>query len=173
VNSLRIVLTIILALLVQTTLARVLVRGPVGIDVVLVAVVYLALSSGPTIGLLSGTIAGLAQDSMGTGVVGIGSLAKTVIGLVAGVVGAQFIMARPLPRFIVFFVASVVEALLVLGMQVALNIRQFGVPVAAITERALGNAFIGIALMQTIEMVPRVVERRRLNRARARTVRLR
>jgi rod shape-determining protein MreD len=172
VNSLRVVFTIIAALLVQTTLARILVRGPVGIDVVLVAVVYLALSSGPTIGLLSGTIAGLVQDSMGTGVVGIGSLAKTVIGLAAGIVGAQFIMARPLPRFIVFFVASVVEALLVIGMQVALNIRQFGVPVAAITERAVGNAFIGTALMQTIDMVPRVVEQRRLNRARARTVRL-
>jgi rod shape-determining protein MreD len=172
VNALRVVLTIVVALLAQTTLARILVRGPVGIDVVLVAVVYLALSSGPTIGLLSGTIAGLAQDSMGTGVVGIGSLAKTVVGLAAGIMGAQFIMARPLPRFIVFFVASVVEALLVIGMQVVLNIRQFGVPVAAIAERAVGNAFIGTALMQTIDLVPRVVERRRLNRARTRTVRL-
>lgn len=171
-NALRIVFTIVVALLVQTTLARLLARGPAGIDVVLVAVVYLALSSGPTVGLLSGTIAGLAQDSMGTSVVGIGSLAKTVIGLATGIVGAQFIMARPLPRFIVFFVASVVEMLLVIGMQVGLNIRQFGVPVAAITERAVGNAFIGTALMQTIDIVPRVVERRRLNRARARTVRL-
>jgi hypothetical protein len=155
VNALRIVFTIVVALLVQTTLARLLARGPAGIDVVLVAVVYLALSSGPTVGLLSGTI-----------------LAKTVIGLATGIVGAQFIMARPLPRFIVFFVASVVEMLLVIGMQVGLNIRQFGVPVAAITERAVGNAFIGTALMQTIDIVPRVVERRRLNRARARTVRL-
>jgi rod shape-determining protein MreD len=172
VNALRIAFTITVALLVQTTLARVLARGPAGIDVVLVAVVYLALSSGPTVGLLSGTIAGLAQDSMGTGVVGIGSLAKTVIGLAAGVVGAQFIMARPVPRFVVFFVASVVEALLVIGMQGVLGIRQFGVPVAAIAERSVGNAFIGTALMQTIDVVPRVVERRRLNRARARTVRL-
>jgi rod shape-determining protein MreD len=168
VNALRIAFTITVALLVQTTLARVLARGPAGIDVVLVAVVYLALSSGPTVGLLSGTIAGLAQDSMGTGVVGIGSLAKTVVGLAAGVAGAQFIMARPVPRFVVFFV----EALLVIGMQGVLGIRQFGVPVAAIAERAVGNAFIGTALMQTIDVVPRVVERHRLNRARARTVRL-
>jgi rod shape-determining protein MreD len=172
VSALRVALAIVLALVAQTTLARILVRGPVGIDLVLVAVVYLALSAGPTIGLLSGTIAGLVQDSMGTGIVGIGSLAKTVIGLATGVAGAQFIMARPLPRFIVFFVASVVEALLVIGMQVVLNIRQFGVPVAAIAERAVGNAFIGTALMQTIDFVPRVVERRRLNRARTRMVRL-
>jgi rod shape-determining protein MreD len=50
------------------------------VDVVLVAVVYVALTTGPVGGMLSGTIAGLIQDTLSSGVIGIGSLAKTLVG---------------------------------------------------------------------------------------------
>ena len=66
-----------LALALQTTLARFLVRGTVGVDLVLVVVVYAALSSGPVTGLLTGTFAGLLQDALSSGIIGIGGLAKT------------------------------------------------------------------------------------------------
>ncbi len=70
------------------------------VDLVFVAVVYIALSSGPTAGMMAGAVAGLSQDALaapgtldvvvGAGVVstrsiiGIGSLAKTVVGFFAG-----------------------------------------------------------------------------------------
>ena len=74
-----------LALALQTTLARFLVRGTAGIDLVLVVVVYAALSYGPVTGLVTGTFAGLLQDALSSGIIGIGGLAKTVVGFVAGV----------------------------------------------------------------------------------------
>ena len=47
---------------------------------VLVVVVYVALTNGPVAGLLTGTIAGLLQDALATGIIGIGGLAKTLAG---------------------------------------------------------------------------------------------
>ena len=107
-------LTIIIALALQTSLARFLTPGASVIDLVFVAVVYIALTGGPGVGLIAGAIAGLAQDSLaatgtsvvwvGSGIVtsrsiiGIGGLAKTVVGFVAGVIGSQFIVAQPLSR---------------------------------------------------------------------------
>ena len=46
------ILAIAVALAIQTTLARFLVRGTVAVDLVLVAVVYVALTSGPVTGML-------------------------------------------------------------------------------------------------------------------------
>ena len=63
----RAVLAAALALALQTTLARVLVRGTDAVDFVLVVVVYAALTDGPITGLLTGTFAGLIQDALSTG----------------------------------------------------------------------------------------------------------
>ena len=52
----------------------------------------------PAHGMLTGTAAGLMQDSLTTGIVGIGSLGKTLVGYLAGVAGRAFIVTQPLPR---------------------------------------------------------------------------
>ena len=49
-SALRMAGFIVIALVLQTTLARFLVRGSVGVDLVLVAVVYISLRVGPTAG---------------------------------------------------------------------------------------------------------------------------
>ena len=82
-------------------------RGTVAVDLVLVVVVYVALTFGPATGLLSGTLAGLVQDALSSGIIGIGGLAKTLVGFLAGIIGTQFIVTAPLPRFVVFFAATV------------------------------------------------------------------
>src|SRR5262249_32371948 len=74
-----IILAIVLALALQTTIARFVVSGTVAVDLVLVVVVYVALSSGSMAGMTTGTVAGLIQDSLSTGVIGIGGLAKTIV----------------------------------------------------------------------------------------------
>src|SRR5215831_8397404 len=102
-RAVRIILAVALALALQTTLGRFLVRGTVAVDLVLVAVVYVALTSGPVTGLLTGTFAGLVQDALSSGIIGVGGLAKTVVGFLAGVIGTQFIVTHSLPRFVVFF----------------------------------------------------------------------
>ena len=75
---------------------RFLVRGVVSLDLVLVAVVYVALTSGSVTGLLTGAVAGLIQDvvtRVPSSIIGIGGLAKTIVGFLAGVVGIIVIIS--------------------------------------------------------------------------------
>ena len=155
-----VILAILLALVLQTTVARFLVRGTVAVDLVLVAVVYVALSYGPVTGLLTGTFAGLVQDAMSSGVIGIGGLAKTVVGFLAGIIGTQFIVTHSLPRFVVFFGATVLHAALFMGLYMLLDLRHFESPYAVVAGQALGNALVGILAFQIAELLPGAMERR-------------
>lgn len=161
-----VVAAITLALALQTTLARFVVRGTAAVDLVLVVVVYVALTSGPVTGLLAGSIAGLVQDALSSGIIGIGGLAKTLVGFIAGVTGTQFIVATALPRFVVFVAATVLHAVVFMGLYVMLDLRQFPSPYAAVVGQAIGNALIGVIAFQIVELLPGAIERRRANRGR-------
>ena len=166
-----IILAIALALALQTTLGRFLVRGVVGVDLVLVVVVYVALTTGSVTGLLTGAVAGLMQDvvtRVPSSIIGIGGLAKTIVGFLAGIVGTQFIVTQPLPRFVVFFAATILHALVFMGLYVLLDLRHFGIPVAAVSGQALGNAVVGVVAFQVVELLPGAMERRRAQRTRLR-----
>ena len=67
-RALRIIVAVVLTVWLQMALRNVLVLGTAPLDLVLVAVVYIALRSGPTTGLLAGACAGLAQDALGSGI---------------------------------------------------------------------------------------------------------
>ena len=165
------ILAVGVALALQTTLARFLVRGVVSVDLVLVVVVYVALTTGSVTGLLTGAVAGLMQDivtRVPSSIIGIGGLAKTIVGFLAGIVGTQFIVAQPLPRFVVFFGATVVHAVIFMGLYVLLDLRHFGTPVAAVSGQALGNAVVGVVAFQVAELLPGALERRRAQRTRLR-----
>lgn len=157
----------IVALAVQTTLTRFL-GGTIAVDLVLVVVVYAALTAGPVAGLLTGTFAGLAQEALSIGVIGIGGLAKTIVGFLAGVIGTQFIVAQAPSRFVVFFAATVMHAIIFMGLYELLGLRDFGRPYAAVLEQAFANAVVGVLAFQVAEFLPGSVERRRLTRARGR-----
>ena len=163
-----VLLAIAIALALQTTLARFIVRGTVAIDLGLVVVVYVALVSGPVTGLLSGAAAGLAQDALSSGIIGIGGLAKTLVGFLTGVIGQQFIVARPIPRFVVFVAATLLHALVFIGLYVLLDLRQFTSPYAAVASQTVGNAVVGVVAFQAVEMLPGMIERRRAQKARIR-----
>jgi rod shape-determining protein MreD len=168
VKAAGIIVAVAVALALQTTLSRVAVRSTVAVDLVLVVVVYVALTSGPATGLLTGTFAGLVQDALSSPVIGIGGLAKTIVGFLAGIIGSQFIVAQPLPRFVVFFGATVLHAVVFMGLYVLLGLRQFGTPYAAVAGQAAANAVIGVVAFQLVELLPGAVERRK-----ARSTRLR
>jgi rod shape-determining protein MreD len=168
VRAAGIIVAVVIALALQTTLSRVAVRSTVAVDLVLVVVVYVALTSGPASGLLTGTFAGLVQDALSYSVIGIGGLAKTIVGFLAGVVGSQFIVAQSLPRFVVFFGATVVHAIVFMGLYVLLGLRQFGTPYAAVATQAAANAVIGVVAFQLVELLPGAVERRRARGTRLR-----
>src|SRR5262249_1549243 len=140
VRGAGVILAVIVSLALQTTVARYVVRGTVTIDLVLVAIVYVALTEGPATGLLAGAFARLVQDALSSPVIGIGGLAKTIVGFVAGVIGTQFIVSQPLPRFVVFFGASVAHAAIFMGLYELLDLRHFGTPYGTIAAQSGVNA---------------------------------
>ncbi|MEZ5283412.1 MAG: rod shape-determining protein MreD [Vicinamibacterales bacterium] len=151
------------ALAIQTTLTQ-YVRGTAALDFVLIMVVSLALTSGPITGVVAGSAAGLVQDALSSGVVGIGALAKTIVGFFAGRLGTQFIVTAPLPRFVVFMAATLVHAALFMGLYTLLGLRTFPNPYAAIGGQAVGNAVVGVLGFQVSEWLPGFLARRRLRR---------
>jgi rod shape-determining protein MreD len=168
VRAAGVALATALALALQTTLAQFVVRGTVAVDFVLVVVIYASLTAGRVTGLMAGTFAGLVQDTLSSGVVGIGGLAMSIVGFLAGIVGTQFIVAQPLPRFVVFFAATVLYKTVYIGLYELLGLRDFGVPVAAVAGQALGNAVVGVVAFQVVELLPGAMERRRMARSRIR-----
>ena len=156
---------IALALALQTTLARFVVGGSTPIDLVLVAVVYVALTSGAASGMLAGSVAGLIQDALGeqhhrhrrAGEVDRGIRRR-------GDRAAVHRHGGHSPRLFVFMAATAVHALLFQGLYVALGLRTFSSPWAAVATQALGNTVIGMVAFAIVESFPGVMERRRMSR---------
>jgi rod shape-determining protein MreD len=155
---------IALALVLQTTIGQMFVRGTAALDLVLVVVVYIALTMGPATGLLAGSVAGLAQDALASGIIGIGGLSNTVVGYIIGLVGTQFIVAKAIPRFVVFAAATVLHALIFMGTYELLGVRHFGFPYGGVLSQAAANALVGVVGFQLIETFPGFLERRSANR---------
>ena len=156
---------ILISIAVQTTLAGYIFRGSsTTIDLVLIVVVYVGIKSGPVTGLLAGTVAGLIQDALSSGILGIGGLAKTMVGFLSGVLGTQFIVTAPLPRFMLLVMATALHAAIFMGLYTLLNLRQFPAPYSSIVGQAFGNAFVGVVAFQMIEWLPGFVDRRRAGR---------
>ena len=163
-RAIGVLIAIALAVALQTTLARFIVGGTTALDLALVVVTYVALTSGPVTGMLAGSVAGIVQDALSSGVIGIGGLAKSVVGFLAGAIGQQFIVTAALPRLVMFVGATVVHAAVFMGLYVLLGLRSFPSPWAAVASQALGNAAVGLIAFTIIESLPGAVERRRVRR---------
>ena len=163
-KALAVLAAIAAALALQTTLTGLVIRGAAALDLVLVVVVYISLISGPVTGVLVGTLAGLIQDALPLGVLGIGGLAKTIVGFAAGLLGTQFIITAPLPRFFIFVLATILHSAVFMGLYMLLDLRQFPTPYSAVLSQAVGNGFVGVVGAQLIELLPGLRERRRARR---------
>lgn len=164
-RAVLVVLILVVGLALQTTLAGLFV-GRLTIDLVLVAVVYIALTFGPVAGLLGGTLGGLAQDALAGGILGISGLAKTLVGFLTGTIGAQFIVSSALPRFVMFFVGSAVNTACVLGIHALMpDARPAEVAYGQIALQATANGVIGLLAFQAVEGLPGLIQRRRVGRA--------
>jgi len=163
VKAAGVVLAIVAALAVQTTLAR---FSGVAVDLVLVVAVFAGLSYGPVAGLFTGTVGGLAQDALSAGVLGLAGLSKTVAGFGAGVVGSQFIVAHPLPRFAVFVGATLAHEACFEGLNAILEARGYAMGLPRAIGQAVLNGFVGVLAFHLVDSLPGVVERRRSERTR-------
>lgn len=152
------------AVVVQTGAGRLTWNGFAVVDLVLVVVVYIALTGGPVAGLLAGTAGGLVQDALSSGILGMGGLAKTVVGFLAGRFGTQFIVTSTVPRLLTFAAATAAHAVLFMGAYTLLGLRDFPNALTTIAVQAVGNGVLGVIGFQLAERLPRTLERRRATR---------
>lgn len=153
------------ALVLQTIIAGMTMAGGSLVNLVLIAVVYVALAFGPVTGLLAGSAGGLLQDALSGGVVGIGGLSKTVVGFFVGVLGAQFIVAQPLPRLVMFVGATLVHEICYQALYALVESRAFSVQYSAVLTQAMINGIVGVVAFQIVEGTPGLWQRRHARRA--------
>ena len=152
------------ALVLQTTLSGLMVGGAIAVNLVLVAVLYLALAYGAVTGMLAGTIGGLVQDALGGGIVGIGGMSKTVVGFVVGVLGAQFNLSTTVPRLVMLVAATFVHEVIFAGLHALIGGRPFGLQYSAAMIQALVNGLVGVTAFLIVERGPDAMQRRRMSR---------
>jgi rod shape-determining protein MreD len=165
VKTAAVILAIVGALALQTTLAGMLTGGAIAVNLVLVAVVFLALSYGAVTGTLVGMVGGLAQDALAGGIVGLGGMTKTVIGFFVGVLGAQFNLSTTVPRLVMFVAATVVHQLVFVGLHALIGGRPFTLQWSAVLIQALANGLLGIVAFFIVEQGPGALQRRRMGRS--------
>lgn len=152
------------ALALQTTLAGLTIGGGTAVNLVLVAVVCVALAFGAVTGLLAGSAGGIVQDALAGGIIGIGGLSKTIVGFGVGVLGAQFIVAQPLPRFVMFVGATVVHELCYQALYSLVESRAFVMRWTPMVTQAAVNGLVGIIAFQIVELGPGLLQRREARR---------
>lgn len=159
-----VLLTIVVAVLVQVMLARFAVGERWVFDLVLVSVVFAAVMWGPAAGMFGGTIGGLLQDVLAGGIVGVGGLAKTLVGFAAGAIGTQFVLARPQARMLIVAAASVVHRLMIVALYGSIDQRWPAVSWGALLGETALNAVAGLLMFHLTAVLPAMLERHRLGR---------
>ena len=159
-----VLLTMTIALLLQAALARYTIGGRWHFDLVLVGVMYAALSGGAAAGLLAGLVGGLALDCLSTGIVGIGGLAKTWVGFLAGAFGSQFVVVKAPTRTAFVALATLLHRGILLGLQGLIDQQWPSVPWAAMLGETGLNALAGFIAFKATEVLPGAMERGRLSR---------
>jgi rod shape-determining protein MreD len=165
VKTAVVVLALAGALVAQATLSGLFVGATLSVNLVLVAVVYVALAYGAVTGLLAGTIGGLVQDALGGGIVGLGGMTKTLIGFLVGVLSAQFNLSTTVPRLVMFVAATFVHELVFQGLQAIAGGRHFAFKFSVVLLQALVNGLIGTAAFLLVENGPQAMANRRMRRA--------
>jgi rod shape-determining protein MreD len=149
-----VVASIIVAVVLQMALARYMIGGRWAFDLVLVGVVYAALSWGPAAGILAGTLGGLVMDSLSHTVLGAGGLVKTVVGFLAGAVGAQFVLARPAARTMVVSAATVAARAMMFALSAVIYQHWPAFSWADILEEVCLNTIAALIAFQASESLP-------------------
>jgi rod shape-determining protein MreD len=161
VRAIGVIVALAGALVLQTTLAGLTFGGATVVNLVLVAVIYVALAFGPVAGLLAGSAGGLVQDALAGGVIGVGGFSKTLVGFLVGLLGAQFIVAQSLPRLVMFVSGTLVHALCYQALYALVETRGFQMRWSVALTQAVVNGIIGILAFQIVEAGPGLMQRRR------------
>ena len=164
-TTIRISIALVVAWLVQTTLIPVVAGTGAPIDLVLVVVVFSAVTRGPIVGLWVGTIGGFVQDVLSGGIIGISGLAKSMVALLAGVAGSQFIIATAWHRMLVVLAASLVHAFFFLGIYSFISVAVPTTGIGFVMTQSVANAVVAVVAERLFRLVPGFLRRIRQGRS--------
>ena len=156
--------TVLIAIVLQATLARYMVGGRWVFDLVLVGVVYASLQQGAVAGMLAGTVGGLLQDTLSGGVLGVGGLTKTLTGFLTGGVGTQFVVSKPHARAVIVAGATLLNRAMTIGLDGLIHQAWPPVSWAAILGETAANTVVGFLAFWAAVALPGTVARGRLRR---------
>ena len=158
------------ALLVQTAIVRMVASEGLPADLVLIVVIFAALSRGRIAGLWAGTAGGLLQDMLSGGLIGISGLAKSITGVLIGMAGSRFVIETIWQHLAVIVLASAFHTVSVLGGYALAG----AAPAATATfvlSRAAADGALGIGALALARGMPVGVQRMRQRRRRRQAAR--
>jgi len=157
---LRIAISILLALIVQTIGIQAFSKSIVYLDVFLLVVVYFAAKQGLLTGILVGAVGGLVQDSFSSGIIGIHGFAKTVVGFIIGLLSSTLVIDNLLTQAFILGLASLLNGVVIIGINYLFlhpPLRSFW---GILGYQSLGNIGVGVAIFQSARLYSLVKERR-------------
>jgi len=146
--------TIVLSVTVQTTFARFFGLTFVNMDIPLVVVVLAALSGGPIVGLWAGTFAGLLQDLMSGGLVGVSGLSKSLIGATIGFLARRLMRTGYGYRIVLITLATIMNIVVVVGVYRLIALTTPVVEGVNVLQQGILNVAAGILIVVASERMP-------------------
>lgn len=119
-HTLKIAACLAAALLAQLLLAKYFAFSRY-LDLPLVLAVYFGLQRAPLLGMLAGLLAGLGDDIISGGILGIGGFSKTLLGYLVAIGSIKFSLENKLIRLFVVTIASAINTLLFVGLNFMLG----------------------------------------------------
>ena len=157
-TAIGVALALAAALLVQTAIVRMVASEGLPTDLVLIVVIFAALSRGRVAGLWAGTVGGLLQDTLSGGLVGISGLAKSTTGVLVGMAGSRFIIETIGQHLVLIVLASAFHTVSLLAVHALVG----AAPTATATfvlSRVVADGALGIALLMLARALPVAVRR--------------
>ena len=116
------------------------------VNLVLVAVIYVALVFGPVTGLLAAPPAAWRRMPWPAASSGSAACRRRIVGFLVGLLGAQFIVAQPLPRFVMFVVGDAsLHELCYQALYALVESRPFRLAYSPVLTQAAINGIVGLA----------------------------
>jgi len=120
VQTVKIALIILVALFLQLVLSKY-----IGVcrylDLTLLVTVYISLQRVPIKGMLTGLLAGLGDDAIRGGILGVSGFSMTLIGYIISVASVKLSLENRLARLGVVALASIANTLLFVGLYLVLE----------------------------------------------------
>ena len=148
---LNVALALLVAFIVHTVLGRYFSFLNNHLDLFTVVVAMFGLLRGRAVGLVTGTVAGLIQDTFSSGPLGFNGIAKTTVGYLAGIAGRHLIVRSWTSRLVFFASMSLIDMAILAGVGHLADLPRVVGEGLTPLYLCIGNAIAGILLVGFVD----------------------